>query len=108
MIKGSAPKIHGLIFICLITGFCLSVDDYSSKAISDVHKEDLINYSFATWIGSGVYQVGDRRMAILRVPLRYTLRPPEKTKPGLKLLLPITLGYYDFKNSALYDNNNPL
>ena len=101
MIKGLVPKIHGLILICLITAFFLSIDGYSAKAISDVRKEDLVNYSFATWIGSGVYQVGDRRMAILRVPLRYTLRPPEETKPGLKLLLPLTLGYYDFKNSEV-------
>lgn len=99
MIKGPARKIHNSIFILLITTLFLSIDGYSTKAISDVDKENLVNYAFATWIGSGVYQVGDRRMAILRVPLRYTLRPPEKTKPGLKLLLPITLSYYNFKNS---------
>ena len=58
--------------------------------------DDLINYSFAVWIGSGVYKVksADKRFAVLRAPLAYTLRPAQydkaafRDKLGLRLLLP--------------------
>ncbi len=66
----------------------LFADGYATKVISEVDQEELVNYAFATWIGSGVYRAGDRRMAVVRVPLRYTLRAQEETKPGIKLLLP--------------------
>ena len=55
-----------------------------------------INYSFAVWIGSGVYKVksADKRFAVLRAPFAYTLRPAQydkaafRDKLGLRLLLP--------------------
>jgi len=99
MIPGSVSKFYGLLLIIIITVSFFLVDGHATKAISEDDKEELVNYAFATWIGSGVYRAGDRKMAIVRVPLRYTLRTPEEAKPGIKLLLPVTLGYYDFKNS---------
>ena len=57
---------------------------------------DLINYSFAVWIGSGVYKVksADKRFAVLRAPFAYTLREAQydkaalRDKLGYRLLLP--------------------
>jgi hypothetical protein len=96
---GPASKLHGSVSIVLFTTFFLFADGYATKAISEVDQEGLVNYAFATWIGSGVYRAGDRRMAVVRVPLRYTLRAQEETKPGIKLLLTLTVGYYEFKSS---------
>jgi len=56
----------------------------------------LLNYSFAVWIGSGVYKVpdADKRLAVLRAPFGYTFRSAQYDKPefrdrlGFKLLLP--------------------
>ena len=100
-IIGSNPVFHRAMVILLITPFFLLIDGYATRAISDDGEENLVNYAFATWIGSGVYRVGDRRMAIFRAPLRYTVSKAEETKPGLKLLLPITLAYYDYNNSEV-------
>jgi len=58
--------------------------------------DDLFNYSFAVWLGSGVYKVksADKRFAVLRAPLAYTLRPAQydkaafRDKLGFRLLLP--------------------
>jgi hypothetical protein len=101
MIKDSTRKIQSSVLICLFTACFLLADGYATMAISDVDNEELVNYAFATWIGSGIYRTGDRKMAILRVPLRYTLRTPEEAVPGLKLLLPLTIGYYDYDDSAV-------
>jgi len=57
---------------------------------------DLFNYSFAVWLGSGVYKVKsvDKRLAVLRVPFAYTLREAQYDKAafldkiGFRLLLP--------------------
>ena len=61
---------------------------------------DLFNYSFAVWLGSGVYRVkdADKRFAVLRVPAALTLRPADLEKPalldrlGYRLLLPAAIG----------------
>jgi hypothetical protein len=57
---------------------------------------DLFNYSFAVWLGSGVYKVksADKRIAVLRAPFAYTLRDAQYDKAafldklGFRLLLP--------------------
>ena len=57
---------------------------------------DLLNYSFAVWVGSGVYKVksADKRFAVLRAPFAYTFRPAQYDKPafldrlGFRLLFP--------------------
>ena len=58
--------------------------------------DDLLNYSFAVWVGSGIYKVSDanKRFAVLRVPAAFTLRPTQYDKVkfrdrfGFRLLLP--------------------
>ena len=57
--------------------------------------DDLLNYSFAVWVGSGVYQVksADKRFAVLRAPFAYTLRQTNydkaafRDKLGFRLLM---------------------
>lgn len=61
---------------------------------------DLLNYSFAVWVGSGAYKVkdADKQFAVLRAPFAYTLRSACHDKPGFidklgfKLLLPVLIG----------------
>ncbi|MBT8367396.1 MAG: hypothetical protein KJP23_22110 [Deltaproteobacteria bacterium] len=73
----------------------------AEKTVAGEDKGDLINYSFAVWLGSGVYRVSDadKEFAVLRVPLRYTLREakdyslPLRDRIGFKLLLPAVLAY---------------
>ena len=44
--------------------------------------DDLLNYSFAVWVGSGIYKVSDanKRFAVLRVPAAFTIRPTQYDK----------------------------
>ena len=63
--------------------------------------DELFNYSFAVWLGSGYYRVGnaDKRIAVLRVPARVTLRPTDIERAswfdrlGFRLLLPAVAAY---------------
>ena len=62
--------------------------------------DDLLNYSFAVWVGSGVYKVksADKRFVVLRAPFAYTLRHAQFDKAafldklGFRLLLPALVG----------------
>lgn len=68
---------------------------------------DLLNYSFAVWVGSGVYKVksADKRFAVLRAPFAYTLRPAQYDKAafgdklGFRLLLPALVSIEDETDS---------
>jgi len=58
--------------------------------------ENLVNYSYAVVFGTGVYQVKDQTAFILRAPFSYRLREPSAESPGMNLLLPAMVGYYDY------------
>jgi hypothetical protein len=72
----------------------------SLLALTTISAEELpstsINYAYATWTGSGVFQVKDRRIYILRVPFGMSLIEQEGKKWGLDLLLPMTVGWDQF------------
>ncbi|UCD79590.1 MAG: hypothetical protein JSW26_30080 [Desulfobacterales bacterium] len=58
--------------------------------------EDVINYAYSNWIGSGFYKVGDRTVYLLRGPFSWTLREVDSQKWGLELLLPATIGFHEY------------
>jgi len=60
--------------------------------------EETINYAYSTWLGTGIYSFGDRRIYVLRGNFTYSLREPQEDKWGWKLLLPATLGVNEFTN----------
>ena len=57
-----------------------------------------INYAYAAWLGSGYYQVEDRRLYVLRVPFELTIVEQGSKRWGMDLLLPVTLGLDEFTN----------
>ena len=59
-------------------------------------EEALVNYAFATWLGTGAYRVADRSVAILNLPVYYPLRETGEELWGIKLRLPVSLGFQNF------------
>jgi len=57
-------------------------------------------YSYAVFVGSGVYTLNDRRAYILRMPFSWTWRQAshETGEWGVKFLLPVTVGVTDFED----------
>jgi hypothetical protein len=54
------------------------------------------SYAFATELGSGVYDVGGRTLLVYRLPVGYDLREATEDVPGLRLTLPIAVGFFNF------------
>jgi hypothetical protein len=61
------------------------------------------NFAFATELGSGVYGIAGQTIQVYQIPLSFTLRPAQlqKPPPGINLLLPMTVGFYDFNPNDL-------
>ena len=59
------------------------------------------NYGFASELGSGVYSIGGRTVQIYQIPLRFNMRvaSPQLTRPGLDLLVPVTVGFFNFQTT---------
>jgi hypothetical protein len=65
------------------------------------------SYVFATELGSGVYDVGGRTLLVYRLPLGYDLREPTEDAPGLRLTLPIALGFFNYSPIDLVHTQLP-
>ncbi|WP_455201400.1 hypothetical protein [Kaarinaea lacus] len=69
--------------------------------------EDL-NYGFATYLGSGIYSASGKNVQVYQIPFSYQFfQPGEQKNWGLKLTIPVTLGFYDFKLEDLPDLGLP-
>ena len=87
-----------LIFVTAITALITEGGIWPARADDDAG--DLLNYSFAVWVGSGVYKVKDanKRFAVLRAPFAYTLGSAQYDQAGIfdklgfRLLLPVLVG----------------
>ena len=90
-----------VVFILIVFIFSIIIGSATSPALAGEDPDELFNYSFAVWLGSGYYRVkdSDKRFAVLRVPAAFTLRPADIEKSsvidrlGFRLLLPAILGY---------------
>jgi len=60
-------------------------------------EEQLVNYAYATQLGSGVYDISGRTLQIYRLPFGYTFSQPDGARPGIRLTLPLTIGFLDFE-----------
>ncbi len=88
-------KAYKLIVIAImLAGYYYQ---YSPAWAAD-EPEDVINYAYSNWIGSGFYKVGDRTVYLLRAPLSYALREADSEKWGMELLFPATIGFHEFSD----------
>jgi hypothetical protein len=55
-----------------------------------------INYVFATDLGSGLYDLDGRSLQIYRFTYREDLRETDADTMGVRLVLPLTFGFFDF------------
>lgn len=94
---------HKYLLVCIVVAWSVFSIGTARPVIADDGEGDLVNYSFAIWLGSGFYKAdgADKRFAFLRVPFAYTFREGQYDKPafrdrlGLKLLLPALVGYQE-------------
>lgn len=61
------------------------------------------NFAFASELGSGIYAVDGRTIQVYQLHERYELRhaEPRGGRPGIRLILPLTVGFFNFQPGDL-------
>ena len=60
------------------------------------HPDELFNWYYASVFGTGYYKIGEEQVGVIRVPLRYELRPASAERWGIRLTLPVTMAFAEF------------
>ena len=71
------------------------------------NEQAVINFGFATQLGSGIYSLSGRTLQVYRIPLEYTLPGEEQARVRTRLTLPVTFGLLDFKPRDVIENGLP-
>jgi len=91
---------------CLIAAFSLFVILGQSTAGAQADKADtanLIDWYYGAVYGTGVYRVGDKTVAQFRLPFSYAPKIFQGKGWSGKLLLPVSVGLYDFDLSTVFE-----
>lgn len=90
------------------TALALSPPACPAQAAALTREEQTIaNFSFASQLGSGIYSVNGRTVQIYRLPFSWEISKPGEDQTGVSLLMPITLGFYDFKFQDVLETQLP-
>jgi hypothetical protein len=85
--------------LCAVLFPLLSTAAFAQSAAEtrqDTAVGDSINYVFATDLGSGLYDLGGRTLQIYRFTYKEDLRPVDAHTMGVRFVLPVTFGFFDF------------
>lgn len=96
-------------FVTVVATFFL-VFSCAGHAFAQIGEEDEashLNYAFAVYLGSGIYNVDGRTIQIYRIPISYTIRRIEDRAWGMRVRVPLTFGFFDFKPSDVIDTGLP-
>jgi len=70
-------------------------------------EQNVVNFAFATQLGSGIYSVSGRTLQVYRLPFSYALKSMDDSGFGVELTLPVTFGFYDFELQDVEDGDIP-
>jgi hypothetical protein len=82
------------LLVCAL--LALASSDTSAQAPPG-EQEPLVNFVFASQLGSGVYAGGDSVVQVYRIPYNHTLRKLEGNPFGVQLRFTLTPGFYNFE-----------
>lgn len=85
------PVALGLCLLTLFGGGICRAQSTSADA-------GLFNWYYAAVFGTGVYRSGSRTITMVNLPLSHTVREATAGHAGIRLTLPVTLGFHDIDN----------
>jgi hypothetical protein len=95
------------LLLTLLLGAVWLVCASSARAQTASSESDLVNWYYGAVFGTGVYKSGDRVVSVLQIPFGHELKPPTDDQWGLKLVFPVSFGFYDFKFDQLLEGETP-
>ena len=103
------PAMASLCRACLLMILALTAAHAQAPAETreDEAVGDSINYVFATDLGSGLYDLGGRSLQIYRYVYRHDLRETRPAQAGIRFVLPVTAGFFDFNPVDVISSGPP-
>jgi hypothetical protein len=79
----------------------------AAQTDSDIPETDRIHYSFANYLGAGIYAFHGRTVEIYRFPYTFDFLTTEERRWGLALRIPVTLGIYQLRSDDYIGGDLP-
>lgn len=93
---------YRLLWLVLLTqAGSVSAEDSSGS------DDNVVNYAYAVVFGTGVYKVKDQKAFLIRLPFSHRVHEPDPPTPGLRILMPALVGYYDYDYDSLLGGDLP-
>jgi hypothetical protein len=70
-------------------------------------EQAVVNFGFATQLGSGIYSLSGRTLQVYRLPFGYALPHEDGARLRARLTFPFTIGFVDFKPVDVVDTGLP-
>jgi len=70
-------------------------------------EQAVVNFGFATQLGSGIYSLSGRTLQVYRLPFGYALPHADGARLRVRLTFPLTIGFLDFKPIDVVDTGLP-
>lgn len=70
-------------------------------------EQQFVDFGFATQLGSGVYTMSGRTLQVYRLPFGYDFKHEDDARVRVRLTLPVTFGFLDFKPIDVVDTGLP-
>jgi hypothetical protein len=95
------PKLRtvAMLLICILPAIAHAADDRATV--------QAVSYVFASELGSGVYNLSGRNLQVYRIAPGKQLRQAAGPSPGTRLVLPVTVGFFDFSPEDVLDGALP-
>lgn len=94
-------RILGARVVTAIAMFaCAALAHAQPAADATERSERLIDWYFATTFGTGIYQVGERTVTVVRLPFQWQYREASENAWGVRLRVPLTVGFQNVQNAV--------
>ncbi len=80
-----------------MAGACLAQDADGVDEVDQVDEVE-VSYIYAAVMGTGTYQINNRRISMFRIPLAWNQRQASAESVGWKWLIPLVIGYDDLSD----------
>ena len=86
-----------------LCGLALVRAGTAAEVAASTTDTEFANYAFASELGSGIYEISGRTITVYQLQPGYSLRSatPRAGLAGIKLIFPLTVGFFDFQTSDL-------
>ena len=101
---GPADK---LVCVLIIVFRVLQAVPASAQSRQATSPQELIDWYYGVVFGTGVYRSGDRTVSVLQIPFSHELREATPEHFGIKLNVPVSFGFYDYRFDELVNGETP-